>query len=46
MRPENRIDYIEIPVSDPAKARTFFEAMFGWEFEEWGPDYLSFNEEQ
>lgn len=44
MRPENRIDYIEIPVSDPAKARTFFEGMFGWEFQEWGPDYLSFND--
>lgn len=44
MRPENRIDYLEIPVSDPAKARAFFEAMFGWEFQEWGPDYLSFND--
>lgn len=46
MRPENRIDYIEIPVSDPAKARAFFESMFGWEFQEWGPDYLSFNDGQ
>jgi predicted enzyme related to lactoylglutathione lyase len=44
MRPENRIDYIEIPVSDPASARAFFEAMFGWEFQEWGPDYLSFSD--
>ena len=44
MRPENRIDYIEIPVSDPAKARAFFEGMFGWKFQEWGPDYLSFND--
>jgi len=44
MRPENRIDYLEIPVSDPARAREFFEAMFGWKFQEWGPDYLSFND--
>ena len=44
MRPENRIDYVEIPVSDPAKARKFFTALFGWEFQEWGPDYLSFND--
>ena len=44
MRPENRIDYIEIPVSDPAIARAFFAAMFGWEFQEWGPDYFSFND--
>jgi catechol 2,3-dioxygenase-like lactoylglutathione lyase family enzyme len=25
MRPENRIDYIEIPVADLQKARAFFE---------------------
>lgn len=43
-RPENRIDYVEIPVADPAGARAFFEAMFGWEFQDWGPDYLSFND--
>lgn len=42
MRVENRIDYVEIPVTDPAKAREFFAALFGWEFQEWGPDYLSF----
>ena len=41
---EKRIDYVEIPVTDPAKAREFFAAMFGWEFQEWGPDYLSFND--
>ena len=46
MRPENRIDYIEIPATDPARARAFFTAMFGWEFQEWGPDYLSFNDGQ
>ena len=44
MRPENQIDYLEIPVNDPAKAREFFEAMFGWKFQEWGPDYLSFSD--
>ena len=44
MRPENRIDYVEIPVTDLPKARTFFESMFGWEFREWGDEYLSFND--
>ena len=44
MRPENRIDYIEIPVTDLKKARAFFEAMFGWEFQEWGDEYMSFND--
>ena len=44
MRAEKRIDYIEIPVDDPGKARDFFEALFGWEFQSWGDDYISFND--
>ena len=44
MRAENRIDYVEIPVTDVPRARAFFEAMFGWEFQEWGDDYLSFSD--
>lgn len=44
MRAENRVDYVEIPVTDLKKARAFFEAMFGWSFQEWGDDYLSFND--
>ena len=37
---EKRIDYIEIPVTDPAKARDFLAALYGWTFEEWGADYV------
>jgi predicted enzyme related to lactoylglutathione lyase len=44
MRAEKRIDYIEIPVSDPARARDFFAALMGWEFKDWGPDYISFRD--
>ena len=44
MRPENRIDYIEIPVTDLPKARAFLESMFGWKFQEWGDEYFSFND--
>ena len=44
MRAENRIDYVEIPVTDLAKARTFFAALFGWSFQDWGDDYMSFND--
>ncbi len=46
MRPENRIDYVEIPVTDLEKAREFLSAMFGWSFQEWGDDYVSFNDGQ
>ena len=44
MRAEKRIDYVEIPVTDLRKAREFFSAMFGWSFQEWGDDYMSFND--
>ncbi len=44
MRTEKRIDYIEIPVTDPARARDFFAALMGWEFQDWGPDYISFSD--
>ncbi len=44
MRSENRIDYVEIPVTDLPKARAFLEAMFGWEFQEWGDEYFSFGD--
>ncbi len=43
-REEKRIDYVEIPVTDPYAARDFFAALFGWSSEEWGPDYVSFND--
>jgi predicted enzyme related to lactoylglutathione lyase len=44
LRAENRIDSIEIPVTDPARVREFFAALFGWEFQDWGPDYISFTD--
>lgn len=43
-RREQRIDYVEIPVTDPARARDFFVELFGWSTEDWGPDYISFND--
>lgn len=44
MRLENQIDYVEIPVTDPAKAKDFLAELFGWQFQEWGADYVSFND--
>lgn len=35
MRKENRIDYVEIPVTDPAKARDFFTDPVGNEYAIW-----------
>ena len=46
VRPENKIDYVEIPVTDLPKACAFLEAMFGWTFQEWGDEYMSFSDGQ
>ena len=40
---ENSIDYIELPLSDTAATKAFYSAVFGWEFQDWGPDYLGFS---
>lgn len=44
MSAENQIDYVEIPVTDLDKTREFFSSMFGWSFQNWGDEYMSFND--
>jgi uncharacterized protein len=41
---EKTINYVEIPVPDPQATRDFFLALFGWSFQDWGDDYISFND--
>ena len=33
------ISYVEISVTDMGRARAFYEAAFGWEFNDYGPEY-------
>lgn len=33
------IDYVEISVTDLERAKAFYSAAFGWEFNDYGPDY-------
>ena len=39
-----RIDYIEFPATDIAATKKFYGDVFGWEFEDYGPDYISFKD--
>lgn len=39
----NHIDYVEFAAEDIAAFKTFYGAVFGWAFEDWGPDYASFS---
>ncbi|MCL1531837.1 VOC family protein [Xanthomonas nasturtii] len=41
---ERRIDYLEFASVDPDASRAFFETVFGWQFQAYGPDYLAFND--
>lgn len=44
MKREGRIDYVEFASCEPAASRRFFEQAFGWRFEEYGPDYVAFDD--
>ena len=39
-----RIDYVEFPASDMAATKRFYSEVFGWKFEDYGPDYVSFHD--
>ena len=41
---QNSIDYIEMPSTDLAATRRFFAALWGWKFEDYGPDYVAFDD--
>ncbi len=40
----NTIDYIEMPSRNLAETKRFFANLFGWSFEDYGPDYASFDD--
>lgn len=37
------INYIEFEAADIPRVRRFYSEMFGWSFQEFGADYISFN---
>lgn len=37
-----KIDYIELPASDIEATKGFYTEVFGWTFQDYGPDYTSF----
>ncbi len=40
----NTIDYIEMPSTDLAATKNFFTGLFGWVFQDYGPDYAAFDD--
>ncbi len=39
----NSINYIEFPLVDAAGTKKFYHQVFGWEFTDFGPEYVSFS---
>ena len=36
-----RLNYLELPVADTARAKAFYAAAFGWAFSDFGPTYAA-----
>lgn len=34
--------YVEFPAADLPATKQFYQQAFGWQFEDYGPDYVSF----
>jgi len=39
-----RVDYLEFKMTDLGAAKAFYSSVFGWKFQDWGPDYASFED--
>ncbi len=44
MTGSGKINYIELPASDLELAKAFYASALGWSFEDYGPEYVAFND--
>jgi len=42
MNINDKINYVEFPARDIEATKTFFTAVFGWNFNDYGPEYTAF----
>jgi uncharacterized protein len=40
---QDTINYLEFAATDIARAKLFYLTVFGWDFVDYGPDYISFD---
>ena len=43
MAQHEKLDYVEFPARDLKATQAFFNSVFGWGFENFGPDYCAFS---
>jgi hypothetical protein len=41
--PKSPIVYLELPSNDVAACKQFYSSLFGWSFQDFGPDYAAFS---
>ena len=41
---DRRIDYVEFSATDIEATKSFYHSVFGWAFQDFGPDYTSFSD--
>ena len=44
MNINDKINYVEFPARDIPATKAFFEAVFGWSFDDYGPEYAAFSD--
>ena len=45
MNINDKINYVEFPAKDIEATKAFFSAVFGWSFEDYGPEYAAFSDQ-
>ena len=43
MNEHEKINYVEFPAKNMEAIKTFFTEVFGWSFEDYGPEYTAFS---
>ena len=44
MNDHNKINYVEFPARHLEATKAFFSKIFGWSFQDYGPEYISFSD--
>ncbi len=45
MNINDKINYVEFPARDIEATKAFFATVFGWSFEDYGPEYAAFSDQ-
>lgn len=45
MDKHEKINYVEFPAKDIEATKKFFGSVFGWKFDDYGPEYIAFSNE-